>query len=298
MKGIIVSVLCAAAAFSQGARRPNSASAHSTQPGHASSQPFALKGDILGETIEEFRARNARVITLGQMGLDRAKLDSDLPKTKNLPQCSSDGDPDTLSWDVRYLTDQEKRSGVVKCIAALSLDDDWDFEDSPTITDVEAYKTVYYFFHRQLYMIVSTLPGSQYPTLRNAFVEKYGVPSITNAQFQNSFGAQLSGERLLWKNGVSQILMGQRDGGRDDLAAAEGKDSDVRIRSMSIETKAIGKRYELKKIARVYAGVLEIQREHDKQALQSDNVLITISLNDLRKECEAAAADKGRQKDM
>jgi hypothetical protein len=298
MKVIVVSILCAAAAFSQGTRWPNGASAHSGPSGHVSSQPYGLKGDILGETIEEFRARNARVITLGQMGLDRAKLDPDLPKTKNLPQCSSDADPDTLSWDVRFLTDQEKRAGVVKCIASLSLDDDWDFDDSPTIADVGAYKTVYYFFHGRLYMIRSTLPGKEYSTLREAFVEKYGIPSITTGQYQNSFGAQLSGEKLLWKNGVSQILIGQRDGEREDLPTSQAKDSDIRIRSMSIETKAIGHGYESKKIARVYAGVIDTMRERDKQALQSDNVLITTSLNDLKNECEAAAADQRRQKDL
>ena len=261
-------------------------------------QPFGLKGDVLGETIDEFRARNARVIALGTMGEDRAKLE-DVDRTKNLPQCSI-GESDTnddLSWDVRFLTTEEKRAGVVKCIAALSLDDDFDFEDSPTVANAPTYKTVYYFFHQRLYMIKSTLPGKQYPALRSAFVEKYGTPSVTIAEYQNSFGAKFNGEKLLWSNGVSQISMGERDGERDDPSISQMKDSAAHIRSIKINTVAIGKGYEAGKTAYVYDHVLQEIRQKNKLALDSANVLIVIWHNALRKECETAGT-VDRKKDM
>src|ERR1035438_458569 len=256
------------------------------------SQPFSLKGDVLGETIDEFRSRNERVITLGIMGLDRLRLAPDLPKTKNLPQCSNDKPDKTgdLPWDVRFLTDGEKRAGVVRCIAALSLDDDFDFQDSPTVANVRAYRTVYYFFHLRLYMIKSTLPGSEYSVLRSASIDKYGAPSIGIAHYQNSFGAMFSGETLLWKNALSQISIGQRDGERDDSLVAQLKDMDAQIRSTTVNTAAIGKGYEATKAAHVYGEVLHTMREGNASALGEPNVLITIWHTALRKECEAAGA--------
>jgi hypothetical protein len=267
------------------------------QPSPSVSQPFGLKGDVLGETIEEFRARNERVITLGTLGQERAKVDPDLPRTKKLPQCTNSIAVGNLSWDVRELTDEEKRAGVIRCIAALSLDDDPDFEDNPTIANVRAYRTVYYFFHQRLYMIKSTLPASEYPVLRSAFIDKYGTPSVSAAEYQNSFGAKFSGEKLLWENSVSGMSLGQRDGDRDDPLTEQLKDTDVRIRSIKVNTAAIGKGYEATETATVYGRVLQEVREGNKGSLNSSNVLVTIWHNALRKECEAAGA-VDRKKDM
>src|SRR6185503_9898025 len=57
-------------------------------PVHA--QPFGLKGDVLGESVEEFRAKNDRSISLGLMGRDRASITPELVTTKHLPQCTND----------------------------------------------------------------------------------------------------------------------------------------------------------------------------------------------------------------
>jgi hypothetical protein len=60
-------------------------------------------------------------------------------------------------------------------------------------------------------MIRSELPGQEYQELRSAFIDKYGRPVVTAQQYQNKFGAKLTGERLRWKNSVSQISIGEMD---------------------------------------------------------------------------------------
>src|SRR5713226_7843891 len=92
-------------------------------------QPFGLKGDVLGETLQEFRTRNDRVIALGNNGLDHLRFAPLLPKTKHLPLCTNDkAVPKPENWPLdaekSRLTEEEERAGVVKCIAALSLNDD------------------------------------------------------------------------------------------------------------------------------------------------------------------------------
>jgi hypothetical protein len=271
------------------------------KPPPVNAQPFGLKGDILGESIEEFRAKNDRSITLGQMGRDRASITPDLATTKHLPQCTNDH-PDgnvSLSPDVQsdYETAEEKRAGVVKCIASLSIDDDLDYEDSPTIAGVEAYRTVYYFFRDRLYMIKSTLPGKSYPELRNTFVEKYGAPIVSVAQYQNLLGAKLDGEKLLWKTDLSQINIGQRDGEPDDPTVTQAKDIQSSIMSTRARTAAIGKGYEATKTATVYGQVLSMLRSRHREELAGSNVLITIWHTALRKECETAGS-VDRKKDV
>jgi hypothetical protein len=60
-------------------------------------------------------------------------------------------------------------------------------------------------------MIQSELPGDSYKEIREAFIEKYGSPSITLARYQNSFGVVSTGEKLHWRNAVSRIDIGQLD---------------------------------------------------------------------------------------
>jgi hypothetical protein len=280
--------------------RTSVASGQTKNPG-ASVAPFGLKGDVLGETLPEFRARNDRVIGLGANGKDRAKFAApDLPSTKHLPQCTNDVVMGNLSWDVQaqWETPEEKRAGVIKCIAALSADDDFDFEDTPTVATIEAYRIVYYFFHDQLYMIKATLPGDKYSEIRSAFATKYGVPSVSVAKYQNSFGATFSGERLLWSNEASQIAIGERDGEPDRPLLADTKDSGAEVRRTTVETEVIGKGYDAYRFAQIYSEVLRQIREQNRRALESPSVQVTIWHNALRNACETAGAAKGREKDL
>jgi hypothetical protein len=265
----------------------------------AAAEPYALKGDVLGESIEEFRTRNHRTINLGQMGQDHLTLDPDLPKSKVLPACSSDEtDPERLPWDVRRLTDEERRAGVIKCVASLSVDDDSDFDDRPTIAEVEAFRTVYYFFHNRLYMIRSTIQLAAYQTLRSAYIEKYGKPGIAAERYQNAFGATVVGETLSWTNGSSEIHIAQLDGDKDSPDLVEAKDSAVRVRAIQVDTLAIGKGFDARRTARIYEGVTSQIREKDKLSESVDNVLVVYSHSALDQECRLAGASKTRQNDL
>jgi hypothetical protein len=180
----------------------------------SASQPFGLKGDVLGETLQEFRLRNARIIS--------SQPNAPLASKKYLPQCTNDKieENESLSPDVdgSAETEDEQRAGVIKCIAALSMDDDLDFDDGPTVAGIAAYRTIYYFFHERLYKVESELPRSEYRVLRREFIAKYGPPIIAKTvPYQNGFGAAFSGERLLWRNSFSNISIGELDGQSNNI---------------------------------------------------------------------------------
>jgi hypothetical protein len=269
--------------------------------------PFGLKADQLGESLEEFRAKNDRVISLGPLGQYHAKLDTSLLGTKHFPQCTNDRGNETdkeietlLSWDVKpsALTEEETRTKVIRCVTAPSVDDDFDFADRPTVAEIEAYRTVYYFFQEKLYLIRSTLPRVGYPDIRAAFQEKYGVPVIHAEQYQNALGATFVGENLLWDNEVSKISIEERGSDHDSQTVSASKDIVVRIRSTIIETLAIGKGYEATKTAAVYANMIKEDRDRNKMILQGANLVITIWHVGLKAQFEAASASKTRGKDI
>jgi len=201
----ICAILLSSPALAQTSHRT-----HALPKIHAATLPFGLKGDVLGETIQDFRNRNRRVI--------HTPPGDPLPAMKQLPVCT--GDPlssqeDSLPSDVDESTesDEERRAGVIKCVAALSADDDIDFDvPGPTVAGISAYETVYSFFRGRLYEIESQIPRSDYVQLRTALKEKYGHPSREILDYQNAFGANSLGERLAWHNAASSIYLGQLDG--------------------------------------------------------------------------------------
>jgi hypothetical protein len=188
----------------------------------ATSQPFGLKGDTLGETIAEFRSRNERTV--------QTPPNAKQSKAIHLPLCADDlAEGRVLSHaDIDDLlhTDEEIQAGIVECRATLNRHENMDlfinngfdlvesfkYFDEPTVAGAGAYQTVYYFFSGKLYKIQSELPAEDYAAIRGTFVEKYGKPSVTMHRYQNGFGAQVDGEELLWDNGNSQIRIGQLDG--------------------------------------------------------------------------------------
>jgi hypothetical protein len=176
----------------------------------ATSQPFGLKGDMLGETLTEFRAAHDHLI--------HTRPGEVLASTRHLPECTNDkvaGEYSFLSYDVEATseTEEELRAGVVKCIAELGWQDRMGYDETPTVAGITAFRTVYYFFREQLYKIDSELPRPDFGNLREAFIAKYGPPFATEiAHYQNGFGARFSGQRLFWRNSVSTIAIGELDG--------------------------------------------------------------------------------------
>jgi hypothetical protein len=208
-----------------------------------------------------------------------------------------------LSWDVAKskLTEDENRAGVVKCIAALSLNDDVDFHDGPTVAGISAYRTVYSFFHNRLYKIESELPEGSYRELREAFVAKYGKALVGIAQYQNSFGAKAIGQQLGWKNAVSQISIGQLDAKqRSDPFRDQIEEMDEHIRSTKVDLEALDLSPDAQLAARAYNKSVETIKQINKALEGHNNVLLTIWHNALWKEVESAGrpAVKDRAKDL
>jgi hypothetical protein len=263
-------------------------------------QPFGLKGDVLGETLQEFRAKNDRVIALSVLGRDRLAIDPSLAKTKHLPQCTGDATSKGASvpHDVEDLTADEERAGVIKCIAALSVNDDLDFSDEPTVAGLAAYRTVYSFFHERLYKIESELPAESYQTLRDAFAAKYGKPLVTMSQYQNSFGAKKNGEQLLWKTAVSQIRIGQYDSRQWSALDIQMDDIKTSIQCTKVDAAAALLGSEAERRAEVYGQTIKMIHKANTATQLRNNVLVTIWHTALSEQCEAAGAVKDRAKDL
>jgi hypothetical protein len=85
--------------------------AQSPSPG----APFGLKGDVLGETLQEFRARHDRTIqTLKDKIFRTPAMTLHFPQCTNEPEVMRDWrTPESLK---RRWTTEETRAGVVKCI--------------------------------------------------------------------------------------------------------------------------------------------------------------------------------------
>jgi hypothetical protein len=199
------------------------------------SEPFGLKGDVLGETLQEFREHNERTI--------QTPTKAKISKSAHVPKCTNDRDGGSvLSWaDIDGLSQSEgeTRAGVVKCRATLNRSENaelflnngidvleaFKFFDEPTIAGAGAYQTIYYFFGGKLYKIQSELPSEQYENVRGAFTEKYGHPSTAVHHYQNGFGASVDGEELTWANPTSQITIGQFDG----TNVLDGSGSQIRV---------------------------------------------------------------------
>jgi hypothetical protein len=129
----------------------------SREPSSVAALSFGLKGDVLGETLQDFRTGNDRVI--------QTSSGYPLHETKHLPQCTSDDASNELPADVEKAVEtvEEIRAGVVKCIAASSMNENVNFDDEgPTVAGIRAYSTIYYFFQGRLYKIESQLPGTEY----------------------------------------------------------------------------------------------------------------------------------------
>jgi hypothetical protein len=104
-------------------------------------QPFGLKDDRLGESLQEFRARHDRTL-IGDEPI--------LHRKKRLPQCTGD----KVDFKTRFETlssavipdEKEERAGIVKCIASVTREDDPDFNDEPTVAGIRVYGRFIIFF--------------------------------------------------------------------------------------------------------------------------------------------------------
>lgn len=167
--------------------------------------PFEFKGDVLGETLQEFRTKHDAILAVPQVykKVDRRRTALHFPQCTDDPEVVKDWlTPSTLT---HQWTEEETRAGVIKCIAT---------REPQTVAGARlAQEVVYRFFQGRLYSIRIQTDRSDYAVVRDAFIAKYGKPDSTETvNLANALGGVLTGERVMWVNSVSAISIGEIDG--------------------------------------------------------------------------------------
>lgn len=142
--------------------------------------PYDIKGDVLGSSIETFKAKY------------RHRPSGD---TQTAPFCQSN--PGGLDECQVYFPFEKGRAAAV-------------WETLETIANCAA-DLYYSFVDGKLWMIRGTFQQRDFQTVEAAFVGKFGVPkSKTVRQYQNAFGAKFDGTVEEWDNGVSEVTLFER----------------------------------------------------------------------------------------
>lgn len=68
------------------------------------------------------------------------------------------------------------------------------------------------FFQGKLYRVTSAFYASSFTAMQEALTGKFGAPSITSAEYQNAYGAKLTGKIATWDNSISTITLRQYGG--------------------------------------------------------------------------------------
>ncbi len=167
--------------------------------GFAQTAPYDIKGDVLGSSLYEFREKY-RHIPAGE--------------DQTAPFCESS--PEGLARCQVYFP-YEKRDHWVPPSSGIGVPAICDAVHE-TIANVRA-DLYYNFVDGKLFMINGSFSQSDFKTVEQAFIEKFGPPkSRTVEQFQNAFGAKFDGVTEGWENGVSSIILHERAG---DLNSSE-----------------------------------------------------------------------------
>lgn len=170
-------------------------------------EPYRIKNDVLGESLTAYKNNNQPVPTHrydGQPNL--AFLD------KPVVDCTLKVGAEGLSTD--------QTTGVQSCLTVSS--------GRMSYADLTVHYKRVSFLHDRLFNLEYAMHHNGYSCadsecgklgLREALVAKFGQPSsIQKEQLQNRLGAQFLGETLIWKNGVSTIVLKEYVGDLDSSA--------------------------------------------------------------------------------
>ncbi len=159
-----------------------------------SSEPFDLKGDRLGMSLQKFKAKYDRKV---QGHNESAPFCSDAMPGQEISTLLAE------PWHTR--------AGIVNCSITFP------FEayrgGAPTIGDVKTELLVHHFVDGKLYRISAWFPHDGYLKVAAGMIARHGPPAHreTNS-YQNRFGATFTGEELIWDNAVSTIALTERFG--------------------------------------------------------------------------------------
>jgi hypothetical protein len=176
---------------------------------------FDFKGDAIGETLQQFKDRNAHTATYEVFFLDSDGDTREGSKLKiQLPICTGDKEESNPDLDLPELkrSEQEVRLGIIRCVVTphqqgKSGKDEWGYwSEFPTIADSKTLSSIYRFYKDKLYSIEITFAFTDYDRVTNALIAKFGMPrSKENRAYRSGSGTKLHDEVLVWKRKTSSL---------------------------------------------------------------------------------------------
>ncbi len=141
------------------------------------SPPYDLKGDRLGMSLEDFKAKYRHSVR---------------------------GDPREAPFC------EDKGNGLTECQIYFPFEKA-EGKAAETIANVPA-DLMFEFVDGKLWGISAVFKQTDFETVKKGFTEKFGDPKSSESRmYQNAFGATFSGQILGWNNGTSTILLVERN---------------------------------------------------------------------------------------
>jgi len=202
----------------------------------ATPETFGLKGDVIGESLDDFKARNAATLNDG-VHSSYPRCSGDVPKEVRPP--SSDTDASKV-YNQRHDSSQMVLDGMALnhelgadkvCVVGESM--------TGKIAGFRGYLR-YYFRGGHLDRIEGTLPSTDFDSVDKAIKAKYGDPSSEKTESnQNRTGTSFSGEVDTWESDSAVILFSQVGGDIDHSHLSIFNPETVKILKDNQDEKAI-----------------------------------------------------------
>lgn len=168
--------------------------------------PYSLKGFTVGEsTLADFKSQFHRCA-------DSCDSKKKVPP-KFAPFCSDDFPEGRLTPGMGDSSRNYTEAGLVYCQPYFPF-------EGPRFTVAEIPTTAQFdFYQAKLYRISATFYASRFSAMQEALTGKYGTASSATAvEYQNRFGAKVTGSVVVWDNGVSAITLRQYGSGSTDYS--------------------------------------------------------------------------------
>jgi hypothetical protein len=184
-------------------------------------QPYDIKGDRLGMSLDEFKQKHYSVENGGgknyadivaplctdhvdggdQQFHDLFNRLAKLKGTTPMPDFNA----------ALFVPDGQASIGVIACYPGKNFTMDIALgRTPPTIANVPLKTYAFHFYQGKLFKIIAVFSVEGYDAMKTAFTEKFGAPEVTPHELQNAYGAKFDGEESNWTNGVSAIEMKRR----------------------------------------------------------------------------------------
>jgi hypothetical protein len=166
----------------------------------ALAEPFSLKDDVLGESLDAWRAKHRHVASTYQGNDEYAPMCSDTsPRNTTIkPTRTQSGQ---VNCELYYPYQQK-----VVTIANVAADIQFTFN-----TSTDGHEA-----GNGLWRIHARFDSGDFRQVKDAMVARWGQPQQSNTErLQNAFGAVFEGERLVWDNDESQMMLTEFAGSRD-----------------------------------------------------------------------------------